>query len=65
MQLFSADATSNVKKILKIFFANEKLKKTTQKSCSESAQTLLFHSPALANGPQPKIDFPYYKISGP
>ena len=41
-------------------FAHKKLKK----SGSELAQTLLFHSPAQANGPQPKFDFPCYEISG-
>ena len=53
------------KKNLKYFFDPEKLKKPLKKVAHNVAQTLLLHSPAQANGPQPKIDFPYYEILGP
>ena len=59
MQLFSADAIV-FSKIKKKIFWPRKVEKTTQISCSESAQTPFSHGPAQAgHSPQPKIDFPY------
>ena len=44
------------------FFAYEKLKKTTKKSCSESAQTPFFPQSSPGNSPQPKIVFHVMKF---
>ena len=53
MQLFSAVAI--VEKIKKKNFCPWKIEKTTQKSCSESAQTPFSHSPAQATANSPEL----------
>ena len=63
MQLFSADTMVFSKKNLKYFFDSEKVKKQASKVAHNRPRP--FYFTVQTNGPQPRIDFSYYEISGP
>jgi hypothetical protein len=52
------------KKNLKTFFDPEKVKKQALK-VAHNRPNLFFSQSSPDHSPQPRIDFPYYKISGP
>ena len=61
MQLFSADAIVFSKKI-NVFFYPKKVKKQASKVAHNRPNPLFF---IVQPRPQPRIEFSYYKISGP
>ena len=64
MQLFSADAMVFSKTFLKIFLTPKKGKNRPQKLLIIGPDPFISQS-AQTYGPQPRIDFSYYEISGP
>ena len=64
MQLFSADAIAFSKKNKKKFFDHEKVKKWAS-NVAHNRPRPFFPLSSPGHSPQPKIDFPYYEISGP